>query len=193
MGRSGCPGVTARHQDRTPERQSLQAPAPPTSSPLAPLLSKHHHSRPCRKGPDGLDPSPCQHSHFIPSPAQLEHPCSDLTGHPRQPSRCAGWPGGISQSPPHGSCPCPLSHPSELGHSWLPSSCLRKPPPALLFMMDSESKAGPGQDRGSIGNLQLPLGHAKSAAVSLTPHEPRAQPPQAGLGPGVLVAAGFNP
>lgn len=35
--------------------------------------------------------------------------------------------------------------------------------------MDPGSKAGPGQGRGSIGKLQLPSGHAKSTAVSLTP------------------------
>lgn len=66
-----------------------------------------------------------------PSSALLEHPCSDLTGHPRQPSRCAGWPGDLTV-PSHSSCPSPLSHPSELGHSSLPASCLRKPPPAPL-------------------------------------------------------------
>lgn len=72
VGRSGCPRVTplwagpgrprvtALHQDRTPECQSLQAPAPPASSHPAPLLPKHHHSRPFRKGPDGLGPSLCQ-------------------------------------------------------------------------------------------------------------------------------------
>lgn len=35
--------------------------------------------------------------------------------------------------------------------------------------MDPGSKAGPGQGRGSIGKLQLPSGHAKGTAVSLTP------------------------